>query len=70
MFGKTVEFEFPVNGMSCGHCKAAVEKALMSLKGVKSAEVDLAKKSVRVTAKETVTLESLKEAVRGAGYTA
>lgn len=68
MFGKKVEFEFTVEGMSCGHCKAAVEKALASVNGVKSAEADLAKMSVKVRANEGVTLESLKEAVRGAGY--
>jgi copper ion binding protein len=70
MFGKTVDFEFPVEGMSCGHCKAAVEKALNGVKGVKSAEADLAKKSVKVKAGESVSLDSLKEAVRGAGYKA
>ena len=31
-----------VEGMSCGHCKNAVEKAVGALAGVLSAEVDLA----------------------------
>jgi copper chaperone CopZ len=29
-----------VNGMHCGHCAAAVEKALMDLAGVKKAKAD------------------------------
>ena len=38
-----------VDGMSCGHCKAAVEKALKKLVGIRSAEVDIAAKTVTVT---------------------
>jgi copper chaperone len=30
-----------VEGMSCGHCVAAVKRALESVAGVRSAEVDL-----------------------------
>ncbi len=70
MFGKTNVFEFSVGGMSCAHCKAAVEKALLTVAGVKSAKVDLAAKSVKVKGRAEVTLEALKEAVRGAGYEA
>ena len=33
---------FKVNGMACDHCKAKVERTLSCLKGVDSAEVDLA----------------------------
>lgn len=38
-----------VNGMSCGHCTAAVEKALKSLTGVQQAVADLNAKTVTVT---------------------
>ena len=34
--------------MSCGHCKAAVTRAVSALKGVSSVEVDLEKKTVAV----------------------
>ncbi len=68
MFGKTVEFEFAVGGMSCAHRKAAVERALRSVKGVKSAVADLESGSVKVTAKAGIDHESLKQAVRDAGY--
>ncbi len=70
MFGKIVDFEFPVEGMTCSHCKMSVEKALKMVKGVKSAEADLDKKLVRVRADSGVYLDSLKEAVRNAGYKA
>ena len=72
MFGlkKTVDYEFSVDGMACGHCKASVEKALMALKGVKSAEADLAAKLVRVKALENVSLDELKKAVIDAGFKA
>lgn len=38
-----------VNGMSCGHCTAAVEKALQALTGVEKAVADLAGKNVVIT---------------------
>ncbi len=37
-----------VDGMSCGHCKNAVEKAVSALTGVTSAEVDLAARQLTV----------------------
>lgn len=58
-----------VEGMSCGHCKAAVEKALKETAGVNDAEVDLASKSVEVTYdSDKVGRESLVKAIAGAGY--
>ena len=30
-----------IDGMSCGHCTSAVEKALSAIEGVKSVEVSL-----------------------------
>ena len=71
MFGskkQEVEITFGVEGMMCKNCKAHVEKALLALKGVSSAEADLETKSVRVIAKASVTETSLKAAVTAAGY--
>lgn len=45
-----------VEGMSCGHCKNAVETALMDLDGVDEAEVDLDARSV------TINYEGVSEA--------
>lgn len=40
---------FNVEGMSCGHCQNAIEKALRSTAGVAETEVDLSQKTVSVT---------------------
>lgn len=55
-----------VEGMSCNHCKAAVEKALKDVAGVEAAQVDLAKKEVVVTG--AAPKEALVEAIEDAGY--
>ena len=56
-----------VEGMSCGHCSARVEKALNAIEGV-SAQVDLEAKTAAVTYPDTVTVDALKAAVTDAGY--
>lgn len=56
-----------VEGMSCGHCSARVEKALNAIEGV-SAKVNLEAKTAAVTYPENVTVEALKAAVTDAGY--
>ena len=72
MFGftKKTTHTFPVDGMSCSHCTARVEKALTEIKGVKSAKADLETKSVTVVAAESVTQDSLKAAVNARGFKA
>ena len=57
-----------IEGMTCGHCQAHVEKALNSLAGVK-AKVDLKKNSAAVAADSEVTDAILRKAVEDAGYT-
>ena len=56
-----------VEGMSCGHCSARVEKALNALEGVK-ATVDLESKTAAIETTGAVTDEQLKAAVVEAGY--
>lgn len=58
-----------VEGMNCGHCQASVEKALGALEGVKSAKVDLEKKTATVALAQDVGDEVLKKAVSDAGFT-
>lgn len=58
-----------IDGMSCGHCSASVEKALRAIAGVQDVNVDLAAKSATVQASDAVTNESLSKAVTDAGYT-
>jgi copper chaperone len=58
-----------VQGMTCGHCKAAVTNALQELDGVKNVEVHLQEGTVDVDYDETkVSLEKLKEAIEEQGY--
>ena len=58
-----------VEGMSCGHCKAAVEKALKETNGVRDAEVNLTSKSVDVTYDhDRVDRAGLVKAIEDAGY--
>lgn len=60
---KTISIE----GMSCGHCTARVEKALNALNGV-TATVDLDAKTATVQLTGAVSDEALKNAVVDAGY--
>jgi len=65
MATKTLE----VKGMTCGHCKMAVEGALKKLEGVSTAEVNLEAGKVDVTFDDSkVTVDKMKEAIEDQGY--
>lgn len=59
-----------VEGMSCGHCKMAVEKAVNSVEGVRAANVSLEQKLVSVEFKpgQQEDPETIRAAIREAGY--
>ncbi len=57
-----------VEGMSCGHCTARVQKALESVDGVSAVAMSLEEKSAVVTMDKEVPDEILKEAVEKADY--
>jgi copper ion binding protein len=59
-----------VGGMNCQHCVSAVTEALNSLPGVEKVKVDLAKGEAKVKHDIDVGIETLKEAVTKAGFTA
>ena len=61
---------YRVNGMSCSHCKACVEKAVRVLDGVEFAEADVASKELRVEwhDEDDVDEAALKKAVEEAGF--
>ena len=64
------EMTFIVEGMSCGHCKAAVEHELNSLSGVESSNADLERGTVELAYDEDrVTHKDIRGAVEAAGYT-
>jgi copper chaperone len=56
-----------IEGMTCNHCKMAVEKALKAVSGVTSAIVDLEAKQATVTG--SAKREALVKAVEDADYT-
>ncbi len=53
-----------VKGMTCGHCTARVERALLEVEGVESARVDLSGAEILGPAPR----QALEEAIREAGY--
>ncbi|RNA69472.1 copper chaperone CopZ [Alteribacter keqinensis] len=58
-----------VEGMTCNHCKSAVEGALTNMSGVHAAEVNLKEKNVTVEYDDsTVTIEAMKEEIDDQGY--
>ncbi|MGD9567608.1 MAG: heavy metal translocating P-type ATPase [Sedimentibacter sp.] len=66
--GKEMNKVLKVEGMTCGHCKMTVEKALKAVDGVENAVVDLANKSADVKLTKEVSDDVLKKAVEDAGY--
>lgn len=57
-----------VEGMSCGHCSAAVKKAVSAINGVAEVMVDLAGKTVTITHNESVTVDNIKSQIEEQGY--
>ncbi len=60
--------EISVKGMSCGHCAAAVTKALGALPGVSQVQVDLASGRVTFENANPIPKEELAKAIKAAGY--
>ncbi len=60
--------ELLVSGMTCGHCRVAVETALREVPGVTSVEVDLNEGRAKVDG--SAKLNGLISAVQEAGYEA
>ena len=62
--------EIYIEGMTCGHCKMAVEKAVKSQEGVSVAAVDLPAKKLTVEYDGLeATLSRIIEAIEDTGYT-
>ena len=63
------EKTFRVEGMSCGHCKAAVEGELGKLPGVERSNADFERGTVEVSYDESrVATGELEGAIEEAGY--
>lgn len=68
---KVEETVIKVGGMTCGHCRMAVEKALKGLPGVKEVDVSLERGEARVKHDPGQPAQAeMKKAVRDAGYEA
>ena len=67
----TDEITLKIEGMTCGHCKMHVTKALDSLDGVSKADVSLENNSAKVNYNSnSVSIETMIKAVEEAGYKA
>ncbi|MDD5952380.1 MAG: heavy metal translocating P-type ATPase [Oscillospiraceae bacterium] len=66
----TMKKVMTIEGMSCNHCKMAVERALKKVSGVTDAIVDLAEKQAVITLSEAVADQALMDAVNEEGFTA
>jgi copper chaperone len=65
-----IEKTLDVEGMSCAHCKAAVEGELRALPGIEKADADVARGTVEVRYDASkVGTGDLKRAIEEAGYT-
>ena len=62
-----MEKKLMIQGMTCGHCAAHVERALNSIPGV-LAKVDLSSHTAVVQSAQEISDEVLKEVVQNAGY--
>jgi copper chaperone len=60
---------YRVPDVSCGHCKMSIEKALGTMGGLESVEVDVEAKSVDVSFDEQIiSEEEVKAALAEEGY--
>ncbi|MDN5080675.1 heavy metal translocating P-type ATPase [Aliarcobacter butzleri] len=66
--GDKMEKILKVDGMTCGHCKARVEKVVSAIDGVDSVEVDLASKNVTVKISKDISEQTLSDVIVDAGY--
>ena len=58
-----------VEGMSCGHCKKAVEDSVGALNGVEKVDVSLDEGKVTIAFNSNdVTLDDIKETIEDQGY--
>ena len=58
-----------IEGMTCGHCAARVEKALKEVDGVTTAKVDLGSKTANVELEHDIGQADFAKAIEEAGYT-
>ena len=57
-----------IEGMSCSHCVLAVTEALTEVEGVRDVRIDLERGEASFEDDPSVDLDTVKKAVRKAGY--
>lgn len=57
---------FSVEGMSCGHCVAAVTRAVQQIDAAAQVQVDLSSQTVAV--RSDAGMDALRQAIEQAGY--
>ena len=60
--------QYKVAGMSCASCASRIEKALLNVAGVMTANVNLATEQVNITLLNQISEATLSDAVQNAGY--
>lgn len=71
MANPSADLHLTVTGMTCPHCEARVEKALLARPGVSHAKADHQHNACAVTFDpSTISAEELAKTVRDAGYAA
>jgi len=58
-----------IQGMSCAHCKKALETAIGQMDGVKSVEVDLEQNLATIDVEKENLKDKIRETIKEAGYT-
>ena len=57
-----------IKGMTCQHCVMAVTKALGGIPGIKEVKVELEKGEATFDEEKAISMETIREVVRKAGY--
>ena len=57
-----------IDGMSCGHCAARIEKALATIDGVAQVKVNLTGKFAEIETAKDLDDKSVSQAIDSAGY--
>lgn len=62
-----MEYQFKVEGMTCGHCERAVQQAVQAVDAQAQVSIDRANQKVSVTSQSDAT--ALMAAIQEEGYT-
>jgi len=63
------ELKLIIEGMSCSHCKKALEAAISQMEGVNCVSIDLEKSLATIEVEDEGLKEKIREAIIEAGYT-